>query len=223
MNPTRAKKRTSKTAIESIDEIATVRIELLESEPLIWREVEVPTSMTLLGLHDVVQAVMGWFDYHLWKFTIGKRSYGVLDEDDPWVDNPPADATKTRLRDVLHPRKTVIDYLYDFGDGWEHRLVVTKIRAGEPDLDYPRYVGGEHVAPPEDCGGIYGFYDKLDALADPEHPDHDEVAEWLEGYDPHDLDELPIKYALGRMAARRRAARSRARKASAKQDRVNPK
>jgi hypothetical protein len=212
MSPARAKKHAAKTAIDSIDEIATVRIELVGSEPLIWRQVEAPTSITLKSLHDVIQAVMGWFDSHLWEFTIGQRRYGPPAEDGDWGIDPPADADKARLRGVLNPRKTVIEYLYDFGEGWEHRLIVSHVRAGEPDVDYPRYVGGEHVAPPEDCGGIPGFYDKIEALADPRHPDHAEIAEWLEGYDPRNFDELPIKYALGRIAARRRAARSRARK-----------
>ena len=61
-------------AAESVNEIATVRIELRDTDPLIWREVEVPTSITLKVLHDVIQAVMGWFDHHLWEFTIGKQN-----------------------------------------------------------------------------------------------------------------------------------------------------
>ena len=86
------------------------------------------------------------------------------------------------------------------------------MRRGEPGIEYPRYIGGEHPAPPEDCGGLWGFYEKLEILADPKHPDHGEIADWLEGYDPHGLDDLPIKYGLNRIAARRRASRSRAQK-----------
>jgi hypothetical protein len=159
--------------------------------------------------------VMNWFDYHLWEFTIGERKYGrPMDED--WGTGPCLDAGKVRLRQVLAPRRTVIDYVYDFGDDWEHRLTVTDVRAGEPGVSYPRYVGGERNAPPEDCGGIPGFYELLDALADPKHPRHAELTEWLDEdeYDPHSVDELPIKYALSRIANRRNAARARlARKA----------
>lgn len=118
-------------------------------------------------------------------------------------------ASKVRLRDVLNPRKTVIDYIYDFGDGWEHRLTVTNVRAGEPGISYPRYIGGERNGPPEDCGGIPGFYGPLEARADPRHPDHADAKEWFDDYDPDTFDELPIKYALGRIANRRNAARSR--------------
>jgi hypothetical protein len=197
-----------KTASDSFNEIATVRIELVGSDPLIWREVEVPTSVTLKVLHDIIQIVMGWFDYHLWEFTIGKQRYGLpMDED--WGTEPRIEAGKVRLRDVLKPRKTAIDYLYDFGDGWEHRLTVTGVRAGQAGVSYPRYVGGEWNAPPEDCGGIPGFYEMLDAIADPQHPNHDDVKEWLDEYDPKEIDEVPITYALGRIANRRNAVRTR--------------
>lgn len=197
-----------RTAVDSFNEIATVRIELEGSDPPIWREVEVPTSITLRTLHDIVQATIGWFDYHLWEFTIARRRYGLpMDED--WGIEPRSDARKVRLRDVLSPRKTTIHYLYDFGDSWEHRLTVARIRPGDPTLSYPRYVAGERNGPPEDCGGIPGFYAKLEAAADPEHPDHAEIKEWLDGYDPQEIDELPIKYALLRIANRRNAAKTR--------------
>jgi hypothetical protein len=116
---------------DSFNEIATVRIELRHTDPLIWRQVEVPTSITLKVLHDIIQIVMGWFDYHFWEFTIGKQKYG-LPMDAGWGTEPPIAAGKVRLRDVLKPRKTIIDYTYDFGDWWEHRLTVTDVRAGQP-------------------------------------------------------------------------------------------
>jgi hypothetical protein len=72
---------------------------------------------------------------------------------------------------VLNRSKTSIDYIYDIGDCWEHRLSVTDVRAGEPGVSYPRYIGGERNGPPEDCGGILGFYELLEALADPKNPD----------------------------------------------------
>ncbi len=198
------------TASESFNEIATVRIELRGTDPSIWREVEVPTSITLKVLHDIVQAVMEWFDCHLWEFVIGGQSYG-LPTDDDWATPPRIAAAKVRLRDVLdpHSQKTLIDYTYDFGDGWEHRLTVTDVRTAEPGVSYPRYIGGERNAPPEDCGGIPGFYNLLDAIADPAHPEHADVKEWAGDYDPDTFDEIPIKVALGRIAKRRNAAGKR--------------
>lgn len=195
-------------AADSFNQICSVRIELLDTDPLIWREVEVPTSITLKVLHDIIQITVGWLDYHLWEFTIDGRKYG-LPTDEDWDTLPRGDAAKVRLRDVLKPGRTRIDYLYDFGDSWEHRLTVTRIRPGAPGVSYPHYVGGEWANPPEDCGGIPGFYDKLDALADPQHPDHEEVAEYLEDWDPKEIDEFPLRIALGRIANRRNAARKR--------------
>lgn len=195
-------------AADSFAEIASVRIELQDTDPLIWREVEVPTSITLKVLHDIVQATIGWMDYHLWEFRVGGRTYGLpMDED--WGTEPRKDAAKVRLREVLGPGKTAIDYTYDFGDSWEHRIVVSNVRQGAPDVRYPRYLAGERNGPPEDCGGVPGFYDLLDARADPEHPNHADAKAWLDDYDPDQLDELPIKFALGRLAARRNSAEAR--------------
>ena len=130
-----------------------------------------------------------------------------MDED--WGTEPRIEAAKVRLRDVLKQRKTTIDYLYDFGDCWEHRLTVTDVRAGEPGVSYPRYVGGERNAPPEDCGGIPGFYEIARRHRRSPPPNHAEAKEWLDDYDPDAIDELPIKYALGRIANQRNAARTR--------------
>jgi hypothetical protein len=197
-------------ASDSFNEIATVRIELRYTEPLIWRQVEVPTSITLKVMHDIIQAAMGWFDCHLWEFTIAKQRYvPPMLMDDAWGTEAMIAVDKVRLHDVLKPRKTIIDYLYDMGDGWEHRLTVTGVRTGEPGVSYPRYIGGERNGPPENCGGIPGFYQLLEALADPAHPDHAFLKQWAGDYDPDAFDALPIKYALGRIANRRNAARAR--------------
>ena len=198
----------AKNAVDSFTQIATVQIELRDSDPPIWREVEVPTSVTLKVLHDIVQVTMGWFDYHLWEMVIGGQTYGLpMDED--WVTTPRKLASRTRLRDVLAPDMTTIDYTYDFGDNWQHTLIVSDVRAGADGTAYPRYIAGERDCSPEDCGGIPGFYEMLEARDDPAHPEHAEVCEWLDGYDPDELDVFPIELALGRIAARRNAAAKR--------------
>lgn len=194
------------------DEIVTIRMELVDSEPLIWREVAVPTSVTLKVLHEIIQVVMNWFDYHLWEFTAGGRRYGVPIEDD-WREEPLRDATKTRLRDVLKGGRTELGYVYDFGDNWRMRLIASDVHEGEYGL-YPLYVGGEGAAPPEDCGGLPGFYELLDALASEVHPDHEELSEMYEEYDPHAIGDLPIKYGLLRIANARKGGRRPSRKSS---------
>jgi hypothetical protein len=130
-----------------------------------------------------------------------------MEED--WGTAPRKVASRTRLRDVLTPGMTRIDYTYDIGDNWEHSLIVSDVRSGDPNTAYPRFIEGERDCPPEDCGGIPGFYEMLEARSDPRHPDHAEIAEWLEGYDPDKLDVIPIQVALGRIAARRNAAAKR--------------
>ncbi len=198
----------SARATDSFTQIATLRIELKHCEPPIWRIVEVPTSITLKVLHDIVQVTMGWFDYHLWEMIIGGQRYGLpMDED--WGTTPRKVAEKVRLREVLTHSTTEIDYTYDFGDNWEHTLIVSNVRAGNPTTPYPRFIAGERNCPPEDCGGIPGFYEMLEARADHSHPDHAEISEWLDGYDPEELDTVPIKVALDRIAARRNAVAKR--------------
>jgi hypothetical protein len=198
----------ARTASDSINEIATVRIELRHSDPLIWREVDVPTSVTLKVLHDIIQATMGWFDYHLWEFSIEGRAYSLPMHSDGAIEAR-SDASKVRLRDVLAPATTTIDYLYDFGDEWEHRLTVTNVRAGDAAVGYPRYIGGERNGPPEDCGGILGFYELLEALADPSHPNHAVATEWADDYDPDAIDEIPFTIGIEIIANRRNAAKVR--------------
>ena len=162
------------------DTIVTLRIDLLDSDPPIWREIEVPVAMTLKQLHAVVQAAMGWEDAHLWEFTVGRERIGSSSR-----------AAKLTLQAVIRPRTTKLTYLYDFGDCWEHRLTLTKPRAADPSLAYPRYLAGEQAAPPEDCGGIPGFYAQLEILADPQHPDHPDVKDWFGDCDPNRFDEHP--------------------------------
>jgi hypothetical protein len=181
-------------------EIATLRIHLLHIEPLIWRQLEVPTAITLGALHEVVQAAMCWSGTHLWEFMIDERRYGMPDSDD-WQDEPLEDADDTTLGNLLKPRTTVIDYVYDFGDNWELRLTLTNRRTGTPDTAYPRYVGGERNAPPEDCGGVPGFRELLDALSDPDNPDHAEMLEWVGDYNPAFVDDASIRADLADMAS----------------------
>jgi Plasmid pRiA4b ORF-3-like protein len=151
---------------------------------------------------------MGWFDYHLWEFTIDQRKCGpAMDED--LGSSPRLMAGNVRLRDVLKPVTAIIDYTYDFGDCWENRDTVTDVQASQPDVSYPRYSGGEGNGPPEDCGGILGFYEWLKAFSDPTHEGHAGAKEWADDYDPNTIDELPIKYALSRIANRRNAAKAR--------------
>ncbi len=133
-----------------------------------------------------------------------------MDED--WGTEPRIEAGTVRLREVLTPRKTTMAYVHDFGDDWVHRLILMSIRQGDPGIGYPCYIPGEGNAPPEDCGGIPGLYEKLDIAADPRHPEHTEICEWLDDYDPNVIDEAHAKISLARIAKRRNAAKPRTKK-----------
>lgn len=196
----------NRVGFDSFNEIATLHVELQDTDLPIWREVDVPTSITLRTLHEVIQAVMGWFDLHLWEFRMGEWRYGTTNE---MGRQARKDASKVRLRDVLKPGSTKFGYVYDFGDHWEHLLVFSDIRQGDPESSYPRYVRGHRNAPPEDCGGMPGFHELLAALADPIHPEHEDVKKWAGDYDPYQIDELTIEYALSRIARSRNGARAR--------------
>jgi hypothetical protein len=206
-----ARTRKTTTVPENFDQIATLRIELVDSQPPIWRELEVPTSLTLLRVHDVVQIALGWADYHMWEFEIAGSFYGRPDEDEPEIK----DASKVRLRDVLQGESTSLVYVYDFGDNWEHQIIVSNLHLADPELPYPRLVAGQMAGPPEGCGGLSGYYALLEARDDPDHPDHVEAVEILGDYDPTDIGDMVIAFGLGRMVRQHNAARARMKKAAA--------
>jgi hypothetical protein len=127
---------------------------------------------------------MGWEDCHLHAFRIGKTTYGPDPDDElGW-----ADETTTRLADVARVR-TRISYDYDFGDGWEHELVVEARSVAEAGRVYPACIAGEGACPPEDSGGVYGFAELKEVRAGPSSDERAEMLEWLEDdYDPARFD-----------------------------------
>lgn len=185
--------------------IARVRIELEGTDPLIWREVDVPLSTRLAALHDIIQVAMRWQDCHLHEFVVGNRVYANPDPDDPF-------ARRKIYKDKSVWLGTLIDrgireflYVYDFGDNWQHRIILGEVRQGDPDTDYPAFVGGARRAPPEDVGGVPGFEEFLEAVADPKHEEHERMLEWYGGtFDPEDIDDRRIRMIIGDLAARRR-------------------
>ena len=164
-----------------------LRIELKSILPKIWREVVVPETITLTKLHQVIQVAMGWTDTHLHEFDIARQSYGVPDPDWDFDDRIISERGK-RLLKVLAGRKS-FNYLYDFGDGWEHRVTVKQLRPTRPNARYAICIGGENACPPEDVGGPYGYVDYLEAISNKTHPEHQQMIEWRgEGFDPTAFD-----------------------------------
>jgi hypothetical protein len=187
------------------DPVAFLRIEIKYVEPSIWRRVAVRTSMNLITLHKVIQAAMGWLDYHLWEFVIADRKYGVPDPDRPHVRN----GEKTQLATILASGMREIDYVYDFGDNWEHQIVVEELKPAETGEKYPRFLGGERRCPPEDCGGPPGYFDFIENIANKRSKRAKEALEWYGGaYDPDDIDVEQINITLRRIANSYRTGRS---------------
>jgi hypothetical protein len=147
------------------DDITILRIEIENIEPLIWRRVAVRSSMSLKVVHDVIQAAMGWLDYHMWEFAAGEEKYSMLIPNDRDWNERIKDAATTKLSALLTIGVREMGYVYDMGDNWQHRIIVEKLKAAEPGASYPQYLGGERRCPPEDCGGFPGYYDFLDNIA----------------------------------------------------------
>lgn len=187
------------------EQIARVRISLNHIEPEIWRLVDVPLGSHLKGLHDVIQAAMGWQDYHLFEFQIGDKRYGI--PEGKW-DRDVRQAKSIKLAAVVSKGVQRFDYVYDFGDEWQHAIAIQSIIDADPALKYPRFVTGARRAPPEDVGGPPGFFDFLEAMANPEHSEHRHLVEWYgRPFAPDDLDLFQLRLRLGALAKRRHAGK----------------
>ena len=157
------------------------KVTLRNIHPPIWRRILVWEDATLAQLHRVLQMVMGWEDCHLHEFQISGKIYAVPDLDD---EREITDVKRTRIRDVIQHVGTEFEYVYDLGDYWQHDLLLEAILQPAPGTLYPRCIAGERNCPPEDVGGSGGYEDYLEALADPEHEDHEDMIEWRGPFDP---------------------------------------
>ena len=173
--------------------IARLKITLEGIEPLVERNLEVPSDIRLDRLHLVIQAAMGWENCHLYEFMAGETRWGVPDPDFGTDTLPVA---KASLADVIDAAgKDQIRYVYDFGDDWIHLIEATIIGDPTPGNLYPRLVEIIGRCPPEDVGGLPGYDHFLSAIGDPGQPEHEELTDWAGGpFDPHvpDADELRL-------------------------------
>ena len=166
--------------------IYQVKITLIGSKPPIWRTVLVPSDLRLGAFHDVIQVAMGWTESHLHQFIANKVFYGVPDDD---FGMEIEDETKYKLSQLLKKEKDTLIYEYDFGDSWEHKILLEKILPFDTKTALPVCIKGKRACPPEDCGGIWGYEELLEAISNPKHPDHENMLEWLGGeFDPEEFD-----------------------------------
>jgi len=185
-----------------------LKITLKGSKPPIWRRVLVPENATLFSLHEIIQQVMGWQDYHLHAFTIAGQIYGSP-EDDEYDDFGTKNETRYRLSKLGLREKAKFSYEYDFGDSWEHTILVEKITGADPAAVYPVCIAGKRAAPPEDSGGIWGYENLMQVIADPAHEDHEEMLEWLgDDFDPEEFDLDDVNAALQQLKPARKRRKS---------------
>jgi hypothetical protein len=170
------------------------KITLLDAQPPIWRRIQLKDG-TLDKLHEHIQTAMGWTNSHLHHFRVGQQLYGDTDlMQENFEEMEYEDSTTTKLSAVL-PRggqRFAFEYEYDFGDGWRHEVLFEGCLRAERGKRYPLCVEGERACPPEDVGGVWGYQEFLEAMADPDHEDHDGLLEWAGGsFDPEAFD--PVK------------------------------
>ena len=170
--------------------IHQLKVTLQGIKPPIWRRMQVASESSLFALHHMLQAVMGWEGYHLYQFRVGQTHYG---DPDPAYGPEMRNAKTVKLSRLAPAPGAKFVYEYDFGDSWEHQIVVEKVAPAESGVSYPRCMAGKRAGPPEDCGGVWGYAELLEILQDPTHPEYEERMEWLgEDFDPEtfDLDEI---------------------------------
>lgn len=168
--------------------VFSIKISLQGIRPQIFRRIEVPCDLTLHDLHLVIQAAMGWENYHLYEFKIGNKIF--TSNPDKWPRFPEFhglpvydDSESAYINEIaLMGENTKIVYRYDFGDEWVHTVKIEKVIPAVKGVYYPRCVAGKRACPPEDSGGAYGYLNMLDVLKDPKNKEYDEIKNWLSEY-----------------------------------------
>ncbi len=179
------------------DVIVQIKIKLLGvAKPPVWRRMQVRADTRLDQLHEVLQRALGWDNCHMHSFSFGDERYGLAHE---FGDRDEREAT---LGELVGPG-TRFRYTYDFGDDWEHQIVVEKLLDSDPDTHYPALLVARGACPPEDCGGAWCYDDLKLILADPNDDQHQERLDWLGlddagGFDPAvvDFDRLSARVAF---------------------------
>jgi DNA invertase Pin-like site-specific DNA recombinase len=177
--PTMASKKSA-----SNQTVYQLKITLKNIRPPIWRRIQVLSSTTLEQLHLIVQEVMGWDNYHMHQFSIAGIDYGQ-----PQPEFNVRSEKTVKLSQVVKGEKSKFFYTYDFGDSWEHEILLEKELPSTPDTNYPVCITGKRACPPEDCGGSWGYAELLEIISDSSHPEYEERMEWLgKSFNPDTFD-----------------------------------
>ena len=195
--------------------IYQLKVTLKESKPLIWRRFQVPGNASLHKLHRILQTVMGWTNSHLYRFEINEIEYGMPDPEDDFYELHFEDSSKVRLVKVLPFEKDRFTYEYDFGDSWQHDILIEKILPVELGANYPICLFGKRACPPEDCGGIWGYSDLLRIIRKPKDEEYERMMYWLGGsFDPEKFDLDGVNKSLTRFHQSTRPKKSASQQAT---------
>lgn len=187
-------------SIPASERLYQFKITLLESQPPIWRRIQVK-NCTLDKLHEHIQTAMGWTNSHLHQFDIDGERYGDPELiDDGFEDFHCVDSTVTKISEIIPKdgKRFQFTYEYDFGDNWQHEVLFEGCLKAEKGGRYPLCIEGERACPPEDVGGVWGYAEFLDAIADPKHDQHDDFMEWAGDFDPDKFDAAKTTKAMRR-------------------------
>ena len=178
-----------------------LKVVLEGTKPLVWRRLQVPGNANLGWLHAVLQVAMGWSNSHLHQFLFDDQvcsdpSSG-LEDNDPSVLNE----SKVILSDAIPNQKDKMTYEYDFGDSWNHKIIVEKILSADPAASKVALcLDGARACPPDDCGGVPGYADMLEIIKSPKHPEYESTREWLgDEFNPETFDLEKINACLRKL------------------------
>ncbi len=177
-------------SIPATERLYQFKITLVEVMPPIWRRIQVRTC-TLDKMHERIQTAMGWTNSHLYQFKINGERYG-----DPQLIDVPSDdyycvdATVTKISDVLPKSgdRFSFQYDYDFGDSWHHEILFEGCLSTSKGIRYPLCLEGARACPPEDVGGVGGYAEYLEVLADVNDDRHEEMLRWRGTFEPEKFD-----------------------------------
>lgn len=174
--------------------IFQIQIVLKGSKPKIWRRILIPSELLLSDFHKIIQSSMGWTDSHLHQFVKNKTFYTLrMKNDDFWDEMNNVDYKNLKASDLLEFEKDKIVYEYDFGDSWEHDIILEKILPIENKILSPICTDGKMNCPPEDCGGVWGYANLVEILKNPDNEEYQSYMEWIgENFDPEyfNIDEV---------------------------------
>lgn len=185
---------------KKFDQVYQFKIMLKHSKPPIWRRIQVPETYTFWELHVAIQDAMGWSDGHLHQFELVNPSKGMkmaigIPDDDFADEREILPELKEKIAEWFSMENKLANYIYDFGDYWEHKVTLEKILPRNKNIDYPTCIGGKRECPPEDCGGMWGYESFLKIIKDPTHEEFEEMLEWVGGdFDSEHFDAKEISF-----------------------------